>query len=63
MHPVLLPMRRGGYHKLSARRRNPGGVNIMLLDTSIHFVSNQIDWGLWKAASTFGGEELASEPL
>jgi hypothetical protein len=50
-----------GYHKLSARSAHPGGVNVMLLDTSIHFVSNQVDWNLWKAVSTFSGEELISE--
>ena len=50
-----------GYHKLSARSAHPGGVNVMLLDTSIHFVSNQVDWGIWKAVSTFSGEEPISE--
>jgi prepilin-type N-terminal cleavage/methylation domain-containing protein len=46
-----------GYHKLSARSAHPGGVNVMLLDTSVRYVGDQIDWDLWKAVSTFNGEE------
>jgi prepilin-type N-terminal cleavage/methylation domain-containing protein len=49
-----------GFHKLSARSAHPGGVNVMLLDTSVRFVGEQIDRDLWKALSTFRGDETAS---
>ncbi|QEG34332.1 DUF1559 domain-containing protein [Bythopirellula goksoeyrii] len=49
-----------GYHKLSARSAHPGGVNVLYLDSSVRFVGNQIDRNMWKAVSTFAGEELSS---
>lgn len=48
-----------GYHKLSARSAHPGGVNMLWLDGSVRFVSDQIDRDTWKAVSTFADEELA----
>ncbi len=48
-----------GYHKLSARSAHPGGVNVLYLDSSVRFVENHVDRNLWKAVSTFAGEELS----
>lgn len=46
----------------AARSQHPGGVHVLMLDGSVHFVSNQIDAGLWHVmhsrdtpAETFGG--------
>ena len=52
-----------GYHKLSARSAHPGGVNVMLLDTSVRFVGDGVDPDVWKAASTFSGEESLRQTL
>lgn len=52
-----------GYHKLSARSAHPGGVNVMLLDTSVHFVRDVVDPDIWKSVSTFNGAELTGEPF
>lgn len=52
-----------GFHKLSARSTHPGGVNLLMLDASARFVDQQLDWGAWKAASTFAGGETADRPL
>ena len=40
-----------GYHKLSARSAHPGGVNVMMLDTSVHFAQDAVSPDVWKAAS------------
>lgn len=52
-----------GYHKLSARSSHPGGVNVLLLDSSVRFVAENIDWSTWKAAATYSEGEMASIPL
>ena len=50
-----------GYHKLSARSAHPGGVNVMLLDSSVQFVNDQINREAWKAVASFNGEELVND--
>lgn len=52
-----------GYHKLSARSAHPGGVNVMMLDSSVRFASDQIHRDVWKAVSTFAGGELVGDTL
>lgn len=52
-----------GYHKLSARSAHPGGVNLLMLDASIRFVDDNLDWSVWKAASTFAGGEMGDNSL
>lgn len=57
-----------GSHKLAARSAHPAGVNVVLLDGSTHFVSDDVDTiatggtvpGVWQALSTFNGEELVN---
>jgi prepilin-type N-terminal cleavage/methylation domain-containing protein len=46
-----------GFHKLSARSAHPAGLNSMMLDGSVHFLNDRVDREVWKAVSTFCGEE------
>jgi prepilin-type N-terminal cleavage/methylation domain-containing protein/prepilin-type processing-associated H-X9-DG protein len=54
-----------GAHKLAARSAHPGGVNVVMIDGSVHFISNNIESmqhgdnvpGVWQALSTYGGGE------
>jgi prepilin-type processing-associated H-X9-DG protein len=43
-----------------ARSAHNGGVNMMMVDTSVHFVSDDIDLDNWKAMSTPRGNEVVS---
>ena len=43
--------------KAMARSRHPGGVNAVMCDGSVHFVTDAIDLATWRAASTTQGEE------
>ncbi|NLF70516.1 MAG: DUF1559 domain-containing protein [Candidatus Anammoximicrobium sp.] len=44
----------------AARSRHPGGVNLLLCDGSVRFVSNSVELATWRAlASRNGGESLA----
>ena len=45
-----------------SRSWHPGGVNVLLCDSSCHFVSDGIDLLTWRALSTMNGEEVASVP-
>ncbi|MDD4270934.1 MAG: DUF1559 domain-containing protein [Thermoguttaceae bacterium] len=47
----------GGPTSLAARSRHPGGVNVNLLDGSVRFVSDTIEWATWQALSTSEGNE------
>ena len=65
-----------GAHQLSARSGHPSGVNLLLMDSSVRFVSDNVETvadatsisfgdpiGLWQAYSTFAGEEIVSGEL
>jgi prepilin-type N-terminal cleavage/methylation domain-containing protein/prepilin-type processing-associated H-X9-DG protein len=46
----------------AARSRHPGGVNVLLGDGSVHFVSQSISLNTWRALSTrAGGEVLGND--
>lgn len=44
----------------AARSHHPGGVNILRMDGSIDFVTEDIDLGVWRASSTIQGGEIAN---
>lgn len=48
------------YAAITARSYHPGGVNASRLDGSVHFVSNDINRGVWRALSTREGEEVVN---
>jgi prepilin-type processing-associated H-X9-DG protein len=45
---------------MSARSMHPGGVNVLMGDGSIHFVADEIDLAVWRAAGTM--QALPNEP-
>lgn len=42
----------------AARSKHPGGVNVVLADGSVHFVSDSILLGVWRAMATIAGNEI-----
>lgn len=57
--PCLSASSVGGPCALAARSKHPGGVNACLLDGSVRFVANTIQWATWQAlGTTKGGETL-----
>jgi hypothetical protein len=44
-----------------ARSAHPNGVNLMMVDTSGRFVSDDVDEDIWKALATPEGEEVISD--
>ncbi len=48
----------GNLFKATARSRHPGGVNVAMCDSSVRFVSDDVDLAAWRAASTTQGEEV-----
>jgi prepilin-type processing-associated H-X9-DG protein len=45
----------------AARSRHPGGVNVLLGDGSVRFVTNSVDLNTWRALSTRSGGEVFGE--
>lgn len=52
-----------GWHRNTARSAHTGGTNASLLDSSVRFVSDDVDLLVWRAASTFNGEEVLNGEL
>ena len=46
------------YTYKSARSRHPGGVNVIMADGSLQFVSNDIALATWRAMGTMNGGEV-----
>jgi hypothetical protein len=44
----------------AARSAHSGGVVVGMLDGAVTFVTNDVDWNVWQAASTTAGGETAS---
>jgi prepilin-type processing-associated H-X9-DG protein len=42
---------------MSARSRHAGGVNLLLVDGSVDFITNEVDISVWQATSTRAGSE------
>ena len=55
----------GGSHTedfLAARSRHPGGVQTLMCDGSVHFISDSVELDTWKALSSQAGGEIAMVP-
>jgi len=48
-------------YTVTARSNHPGGVNLLLVDSSVRFVTDSISLDIWQALST--PEAIAGEPL
>ena len=44
----------------TARSRHPGGVNLLFVDGSVHFIKNTINLAAWQAIATVAGGEVIS---
>ena len=53
---------RTGCH-LASRSRHPGGVNVMLCDSSAHFIGDSVDLAVWRAMSTMANGEAYEKPF
>jgi prepilin-type N-terminal cleavage/methylation domain-containing protein/prepilin-type processing-associated H-X9-DG protein len=47
------------YDCVNSRSYHPGGVNVVMMDGSVQFVSDSVDQGVWRAAATRDGGEAA----
>jgi len=47
--------------KAAARSRHPSGVNVVMCDGSVQFVTDSIELGVWRAASSIDGEEILQD--
>jgi prepilin-type N-terminal cleavage/methylation domain-containing protein/prepilin-type processing-associated H-X9-DG protein len=52
----------GGIPTLAARSMHPGGVNACLLDGSVQFIPDDVDWTVWQAMGTTAGGEIFEKP-
>jgi len=48
--------------QLAARSRHPGGVHVLMCDSSVHFVADEIDLVVWRGLSTRDGGESVALP-
>jgi prepilin-type processing-associated H-X9-DG protein len=51
----------GNAQVVAARSRHPGGVNAVMCDCSVRFVSDGIAFDAWQAMGSGSGEEVATE--
>jgi prepilin-type N-terminal cleavage/methylation domain-containing protein len=51
----------GAYAHKAARSRHPGGVNVIMADSSLRFVTDEIALDLWRAMGTMNGGEVISD--
>ena len=47
----------------AARSRHPNGVNVVMADGAVGFVSSSVDIGVWQAMATISGGEVATRPF
>jgi prepilin-type N-terminal cleavage/methylation domain-containing protein/prepilin-type processing-associated H-X9-DG protein len=45
---------------VAASSYHPGGVNVVMLDGSVHFVKNSVNTTTWRAIATYAGGEIIS---
>jgi prepilin-type processing-associated H-X9-DG protein len=58
--PCTAPSTAANYFWAAARSRHPGGVNAAMCDGSVHYVTDQVDLAVWRAASSTQGDEALS---
>jgi prepilin-type N-terminal cleavage/methylation domain-containing protein len=46
-----------------SRSRHPGGVHVLLCDSSTHFFADSIELTIWQAMSTIAGDEVYQSPF
>ena len=50
------------YAAVTSRANHPGGVSVLLMDTSVRFIDASVDLAVWRALGTVdGGEPVAAE--
>jgi prepilin-type processing-associated H-X9-DG protein/prepilin-type N-terminal cleavage/methylation domain-containing protein len=47
----------------AARSRHPGGVNVLMADGSVGFVTNSVDIETWRALATIADNDVAARPF
>jgi prepilin-type processing-associated H-X9-DG protein len=61
--PTIPPQKLySAYGWRTARTAHSGGVNAVMADGSVHFLTNEIDLSIWRAMSTTSGGESDSSP-
>jgi prepilin-type N-terminal cleavage/methylation domain-containing protein/prepilin-type processing-associated H-X9-DG protein len=60
-NPPCLTHSRANLFKAAARSHHPGGVNVVMIDGSVHFVTDSIELGVWRTASSIDGEEVLQD--
>ncbi len=51
------------YAAVTARSHHPGGVQVVMLDSSVHFVANDIAREVWQAMATRAGDETVADDV
>jgi prepilin-type N-terminal cleavage/methylation domain-containing protein len=51
------------YAAVTSRSYHPHGINVAVLDGSVHFVREEISLMIWRAGGTRAGGEMALEPI
>jgi len=59
---IASPSPTGAPRTAAARSRHPGGVNALLCDGSVHFISDSIDVNLWRAMGSIDRGEVVQVP-
>jgi len=57
-----MPCTTAGPSQFAARSLHPGGVNVLMADGSVIFISQTIDLAVWRAAGSMRGSEAVSLP-
>ena len=47
----------------AARSRHPTGVNVVMADGAVGFVSNSVEISVWQALATISGGDIATRPF
>ena len=47
----------------AARSRHPGGVNVAMVDGSVGFVPDTVDYSVWQALATIGNSDVGQTPF